>query len=46
LAGPTKGKKADPKTLHAFVNANGAAINKLATSCRPPMAGSSWALTG
>jgi hypothetical protein len=27
--GRTEGKKADPKTVHAFVNANGAAINKL-----------------
>ena len=27
--GRTEGKKADPKTVHAFVNANGAAITKL-----------------
>jgi hypothetical protein len=28
-SGRTEGKKADPKTVHAFVNANGAVINKL-----------------
>src|SRR5262249_37915208 len=27
--GRTESKKADPKTVHAFVNTNGAAINKL-----------------
>jgi hypothetical protein len=43
--GRTKGKKADPKTLHAFVNANGAAINKLGSEL-PFIGGSSCALTG
>lgn len=27
--GRTEGKRANPKTVHAFVNANGAAIEKL-----------------
>lgn len=29
--GRAEGKKADPKTVHAFVNANGAAINNLSS---------------
>jgi hypothetical protein len=38
--GRTEGKKADPKTVHAFVNANGAAINKLGSEL-PSFIGSS-----
>jgi hypothetical protein len=33
--GRTEGKKADPKTVHVFVNANGAAINKLGDELPP-----------
>jgi hypothetical protein len=38
--GRTEGKKANPKTVHAFVNANGAAIENSATS-RPLSSGGS-----
>jgi hypothetical protein len=33
--GRTEGKKANPKTVHAFVNANGAAIEKLGGELPP-----------
>jgi hypothetical protein len=33
--GRTEGKKANPKTVHAFVNANGAAIEKLGDELPP-----------
>ena len=34
-AGRTEGNKADPKTVHAFVNTNGAAITKLGDELPP-----------
>jgi hypothetical protein len=42
--GRTEGAKADPKTVHTFVNANGAMITQLGDELPPSSGGSSCAL--